>query len=145
MAINQVIISGNLTKDAELSRTQSGTSILNMSMAVNNRRKNANGEWVDDPCFVDLVMFGTRGEKIEQYLTKGTKVCIQGRLRWSSWERDGQKRSKLDVIVDEIEFTRREQNQNRGYQGGYDDHHQQVKQQQAEYVEATYYDDDCPF
>lgn len=145
MAINNVVLSGNLTKDAETSRTQSGTTILNMSMAVNNRRKNANGEWVDDPCFVDLVMFGTRAEKLEQYLTKGTKVCIDGRLRWSSWERDGQKRSKLDVVVDELEFMRRDQSQGRGYQNGYDDHHQQVRREQAQYVEATYYDDDCPF
>lgn len=145
MAINSVTLSGNLTKDAELRRTQSGTSVLNASMAVNNRRKNGNGEWVDEPCFVDFVLFGSRAEKLEQYLTKGTKVCIHGGLRYSQWERDGQKRSKLDVVADEIEFMTRNQNQSRGYQGGYDDHHQQVRQQQAEYVEATYYDDDCPF
>ena len=145
MAINSVTLSGNLTKDAELRRTQSGTSVLNASMAVNNRRKNGNGEWIDEPYFVDFVMFGSRAENIEKYLTKGTKVCIHGGLRYSQWERDGQKRSKLDVVVDEIEFMTRNQNQSRGYQGGYDDHHQQVKQQQAEYVEATYYDDDCPF
>ena len=145
MAINSVNLSGNLTKDAELRRTQSGTSVLNASMAVNNRRKDNNGEWVDNACFVDFVVFGSRAEKLEQYLKKGTKVCIHGGLRYSQWERDGQKRSKLDVVADEVEFMTRNQNQSRGYQGGYDDRHQQVRRQQAEYVEATYYDDDCPF
>ena len=105
MSINRVMISGNLTRDAELRSTQSGMAILGFGVAVNDRRKNPQtGDWEDYPNFVDCTMFGTRGEKLQQYLTKGTKVAIEGKLRYSSWERDGQRRSKLEVIVDELEF-----------------------------------------
>ena len=62
------------------------------------------GEWEDYPNFVDCTMFGNRARSLHQYLSKGTKVAIEGKLRWSQWERDGQKRSKLEVIVDELEF-----------------------------------------
>lgn len=105
MSINRVIISGNLTRDSELRQTQSGSSILGFGVAVNDRRKNPQtGEWEDFPNYIDCTMFGPRAEKLAQYLTKGLKVAIEGKLRYSSWERDGQKRSKLEVIVDEIEF-----------------------------------------
>ena len=105
MSINRVIISGNLTRDPELRSTANGTSVLGLGVAVNDRRRNSQtGEWEDVPNFVDCTMFGARAEGIARYLTKGTKVCIEGKLRWSQWERDGQKRSKLEVIVDEIEF-----------------------------------------
>ena len=105
MSINRVIISGNLTRDPELRNTQSGMAVLSFGVAVNDRRKNpTTGEWEDYPNFVDCTMFGARANSLSQYLSKGTKVCIEGKLRWSQWERDGQKRSKLEVIVDEIEF-----------------------------------------
>ena len=105
MSINRVAISGNLTRDAELRTTQGGTSILDFGVAVNDRRKNQRtGEWEDYPNFVDCTVFGARGEKLQPYLTKGTKVAIEGKLRYSSWERDGQRRSKLGVIVDDLEF-----------------------------------------
>lgn len=77
-------------------------------MAVNDRRKNQQtGEWEDCPNFVDCTMFGTRAEKLAGMLAKGTKVCILGKLRYMSWERDGQKRSKIEVIVDDIELMSR--------------------------------------
>lgn len=104
MSINRVNISGNLTRDSELRATSSGMQIASFGVAVNDRRKNQSGEWKDYPNFIDCVMFGKRAESIFQYLTKGTKVAIEGKLRWSQWEKDGQKRSKLEVIVDEIEF-----------------------------------------
>lgn len=105
MSINRVTISGNLTRDPDLRTTATGNPVLGFSVAVNDRRKNnTTGEWEDHPNFVDCTMFGTRAEKITPYLSKGTKVAIDGKLRWSQWERDGQKRSKLEVIVDEIEF-----------------------------------------
>ena len=121
MSINRVMISGNLTRDAELRSTQSGMAILGFGVAVNDRRKNPQtGDWEDYPNFVDCTMFGTRGEKLQQYLTKGTKVAIEGKLRYSSWERDGQRRSKLEVIVDELEFmsSRNGKNANQGYDNG---------------------------
>lgn len=117
MSINRVMITGNLMRDSELRTTQSGMFVLNLGVAVNDRRRNANGEWEDRPVFVDCVMFGTRAEKIAPYLVKGTKVAVEGRLRYSSWEDkgSGQKRSKLDVTVDEIEFM----SSNRPRQGEY--------------------------
>lgn len=108
MSINRVTISGNLARDPELRTTATGNPVLGFSVAVNDRRKNnATGEWEDHPNFVDCTMFGTRAEKITPYLSKGTKVAIDGKLRWSQWERDGQKRSKIEVIIDEIEFMSR--------------------------------------
>lgn len=110
MSINRVFVTGNLTRDAELRDTQGGTSYLRMGVAVNDRRKNPQtGQWEDVPNFVDCVMFGTRAEAIARYLTNGTKVAVDGSLRYSSWERDGQRRSKLEVAVRDVEFTSRQQ------------------------------------
>ncbi len=110
MSINRVFVTGNLTRDAELRDTQGGTSYLRMGVAVNDRRKNPQtGQWEDVPNFVDCVMFGTRAEAIARYLTKGTKVAVDGSLRYSSWERDGQRRSKLEVAVRDVEFMSRQQ------------------------------------
>lgn len=106
MSINNVNISGNLTRDAELRATKGGTSVLALGVAVNDRRKNAQtGEWEDYANFIDCTLFGRRADALAQYLTKGTKVSIAGRLHYRSWEvQDGSKRSKVDVIVDELEF-----------------------------------------
>lgn len=105
MSINRVVISGNITRDPELRNTQGGMEILALGVAVNDRRKNQQtGEWEDVPNFIDCVMFGNRAKSVSRFLSKGSKVAIEGKLRWSQWERDGQKRSKIEVIVDEIEF-----------------------------------------
>lgn len=131
MSINRVEISGNLTRDAELRSTQSGMQVLGFGVAVNDRRKNQRtGEWEDYPNFVDCTMFGARAEKLAQYLAKGTKVAIDGRLRYSQWEGDGQKRSKLSVVVDDIEFMSRREASSREAEDGYD---------------AAVYDEDIPF
>lgn len=122
MSINRVVISGNLTRDGELRSTAGGMSILKMGVAVNDRRKNQQtGEWEDVPNFVDVTMFGARADALAQYLVKGTKVTIEGKLRWSSWETpQGEKRSKLEVVVDEIEFmsSRDGGGQGGGFSGG---------------------------
>lgn len=105
MSINRVIISGNLTRDPELRATASGMPVLGFGVAVNDRRRNQQtGEWEDYPNFIDCTMFGARAQSVSRFLSKGSKVAIEGKLRWSQWERDGQKRSKIEVIVDEIEF-----------------------------------------
>ena len=120
MSINRVVISGNLTRDPELRRTQSGMAILSLGVAVNDRRRNPQtGEWEDYANFVDCTMFGNRADSLSNILVKGMKVAIEGKLRWSQWERDGQKRSKLEVIVDEIEFMSSRNGGQGGYQGGY--------------------------
>lgn len=105
MSINRVIVSGNLTRDPELRQTTSGMPVMGFSIAVNDRCKNPQtGEWEDYPNFIDCTLFGARAESVVRFLTKGSKVVIEGKLRWSQWERDGQKRSKIEIIVDEIEF-----------------------------------------
>ena len=117
MAINHVAISGNLARAAELKRTQSGNSVLTFDVAVNDRVKNPQtGEWEDRANWVTCNLWGTRAERVAQYLDKGTKVAIEGRLRYRAWEQDGQRRSKLEVVVDEIEFMSRQQQPQQAYQ-----------------------------
>ena len=136
MSINRVIISGNLTRDVEVRRTQSGMVIASFGVAVNERRKNnQTGEWEDYTNFVDCSMFGNRADKISPYLVKGTKVAIGGKLRYSQWKRDDQKRSKLEVIVDEIEFMSKSSGQ--GNQGQASNATLPIN------VDPVY--DDCPF
>jgi len=106
MSINRVVVSGNLTRDPELRATAGGMSVLKMGIAVNDRRKNQQtGDWEDVPNFFDVTVFGARGESLSRFLTKGSKVAIEGRLRWSQWEtQEGDKRSKVEIIADDIEF-----------------------------------------
>lgn len=109
MSINRVNITGNLTRDPELRATAGGTQILAFGVAVNDRRKNPQtGAWEDVPNFVDCIVFGQRAEAVFRFISKGSKVAIEGKLRFSSWEtKDGDRRSKLEVVVDEIEFLSR--------------------------------------
>lgn len=105
MSINRVSISGNLTRDPKLRQTQGVTAILSLGVAVNDRRRNpSTGEWEDYPNFVDCVVFGSRCDFLSKNLRKGKKVHIEGKLRYSSWEKDGQRRSKIEVVVDDIDF-----------------------------------------
>ena len=153
MSINRVVISGNLTRDPEMRATTSGMQVLSFGVAVNDRRRDPQtGEWEDYPNFVDCTMFGTRAEAVSRYLSKGSKVAIEGKLRYSSWERDGQRRSKLEVIVDEIEFmSRGQQGEAGGYapapsygqQGGYAP--APVPQQAPVPPAVDVYDEDIPF
>lgn len=102
--INKVIIIGNLTRDAELSYSQSGFALLKFSIAVNRRRKQGD-QWVDETSFFDVTMFGSRGEAIASYMTKGKKIAVDGQLQQDRWEaQDGTKRSKVVIIADNIQF-----------------------------------------
>ena len=116
MSINRTVISGNLTRDPDVRATAAGTQVLSFTVAVNDRRKNQQtGEWEDHANFVGCTMFGARAEAVGRYLSKGSKVCVEGKLRYSAWEdRDGGKRSKLEVIVDEIEFMSSHQHAEQG-------------------------------
>lgn len=106
MTMNHITLSGNLTRDAELRHTPSGRAVLSFGLAFNERRRKPDSdEWEEIPNFVDCTLFGNRAEALAEYLVKGTKVALEGRLRWSHWEtEDGSKRSKHEVIVDELEF-----------------------------------------
>lgn len=101
---NRVILMGRLTRNIELKFTPAGLAIAEVGMAINNRRKNRDGEWVDEPCFVDVTMFGRTAEVASEYLTKGSPLFVEGHLKFDSWERDGQKRSKLSVVCDRLQL-----------------------------------------
>lgn len=103
--INRVVVGGRLTRDPELRATAGGTSVLTFSLAVNERRQNRQtGQWEDCPNYVDCTVFGKRADALSRVLSKGTRAVVEGRLRWSQWEKDGQRRSKLEVVVDEVEL-----------------------------------------
>ena len=105
MAIyNRVILVGNLTRDVDLRYTHSGTAVTEIGLAVNDRRKNAQGEWQDETTFVDVTLWGRTAEVASQYLSKGSPVLIEGRLRLDTWETDGQKRSKLRVVGERMQM-----------------------------------------
>lgn len=108
MSINRVAITGNLTRDPELRLTTNGTQVLNFGVAVNDRRRNQQtGEWEDRPNFIDCVVFGQRAESLSRILGKGFKVAIEGKLRQNTWEVEGQKRSRIEVVVDDLDFMQK--------------------------------------
>lgn len=100
--INKVMLTGNLTRDPEIRATPSGTQVLGFGIASNYSRRDSSGQWHDEPNFIDCTLFGSRAEALNKLLRKGMKVAIDGELRYSSWEKNGQKRSKLEVIVDHV-------------------------------------------
>lgn len=150
MSINRVVISGNLTREPDLRQTAGGMAILSFGVAVNDRRRNPQtGNWEDYANFIDCTMFGNRANSLSNILTKGMKVAIEGKLRWSQWERDGQKRSKIEIIVDELEFVNGSQNNRNRSQDGYRERswNQQgrVGQQQIGYDDHYSSGSDIPF
>lgn len=102
---NKVLLIGNLTRDPELRSTQSGSQVAKLGLAVNRQRKDQQGNTQEETCFVDCTAFGRTAEVMAQYLSKGRPVFIEGRLSYSTWQgQDGQKRSKLEVIVENFQF-----------------------------------------
>jgi len=105
--INRVVLVGNLTKDPELRATGGGTPVCSLRIAVNNRRKRGDtGEWVDEPNYFSITVFGAQGENCARYLSRGRAVAIDGRLSWREWEaKDGSgKREAVEVIADSVQF-----------------------------------------
>ena len=104
-AINRVVLVGNLTKDPELRHTQSGMAVCSLRLAVNTRRKDETGQWVDKPNYFDITVWGNQGERCAQYLSKGRPVAIDGRLEWREWEaQDGSKRQAVEVVAESVQF-----------------------------------------
>ncbi len=102
---NRVILVGNLTRDPELRYTPSGTAVTEVGLAVNDRRKTANGEWQDETTFVDVTLWARQAEVANEYLSKGSPVLIEGRLKLDTWEnKEGQKRSKLHVVGERMQM-----------------------------------------
>lgn len=99
---NRVVLIGNLTRDVEVKYLQSGMAVTEIGLAVNDRRKNQQGEWVDETTFVDVTLWGRNAEVASEYLSKGAPVFIEGRLKLDQWESEGQKRSKLRVVGENL-------------------------------------------
>jgi single-strand DNA-binding protein len=103
--INRVTLVGRLTRDPELKHLPSGSAVLEMGLAVNGRKQDASGQWVDKPNFFDVKVFGNQAEMLSQHLAKGRRIGVDGRLDWSSWEsQDGGNRSKVEVIAQSVQF-----------------------------------------
>ena len=100
---NRVILVGNLTRDPELRYIPSGTAVSDIGMAINDRIKR-NGEWVDETTFVDVTVWGRTAEVVNEYMSKGSPLLIEGRLKLDRWEKDGQKFSKLRVVADRMQM-----------------------------------------
>lgn len=138
MNVNRCELSGRVTRDGELKTTTGGTAVLTFGLAFNDRKRNAAGAWEDVPNFIDCVLYGKPAESMAQYVTKGKHAFLAGKLKYSSWERDGQKRSKIELIVDTIDLAS---------SGG----KQQQQQAQPAYgtpqkaIQDDLYDEDIPF
>jgi len=103
-SLNQVTLMGNLTRDPELRQTPSGQSVTNFSLALNRAYKDAGGEWQEATDYIDIVCWGPLAERVAQYLSKGRRCLVQGRLQSRSWEQDGAKRSKVEVLANDVTF-----------------------------------------
>jgi single-strand DNA-binding protein len=103
-SLNQVTLMGNLTRDPELRQTPTGQNVTSFSLALNRSYKDASGEWKEVTDYVDIVCWSTLAERVAQYLSKGRRCLVQGRLQSRSWEQDGQKRSKVEVLANDVTF-----------------------------------------
>ena len=101
---NLVVLIGNLTRDVDLKYLQSGTAVTEIGLAVNDRRKNQNGEWIEETTFVDITLWGRQAEVAGEYLSKGRSVLIEGRLHLDQWDdkETGKKRSRLKVVAEQM-------------------------------------------
>ena len=145
MSINSVCLSGNLGRDPELRTTAAGGNLLTFSIAVNDRVKDSStGEWKDYTNWVDVVVFGNRAESLSRILTKGMKVTINGKIRYSSWEKDGQTRSKIEVIANDVDIMQRREDNGYANSGQtYSAPKQQTRRQAAPAYDDDF--DDLPF
>jgi single-strand DNA-binding protein len=161
MSINAVTISGNIGREPEIRATQSGTSVLTFSLAVNERVKKGDS-WEEYVNWIDVVVFGRRADSLSKILAKGMKVAVSGHLRYSTWERDNVKRSKIEVIADDVDIMQRRDGSQGQSNGSYGQQYQQQgnysQQQQYGYQNGSQqqsqgyqqpqmdvYDEDCPF
>jgi single-strand DNA-binding protein len=103
--INRVVLVGNLTRDPELRHTPGGTPVCSLRVAVNDRKRDESGNWVDAPNYFSVSVFGNQAENCAQYLSKGRPVGVDGKLRWREWQaQDGSKREAVEVVADSVQF-----------------------------------------
>lgn len=101
---NRVVLIGNLTRDPELRYIASGTAVCDIGLAVNDRRKGPNGDWIEETTFVDVTLWSRTAEVVSEYCTKGAPLFVEGRLKLDTWEKDGKKNSKLRVVGEKIQL-----------------------------------------
>lgn len=101
---NKVILMGNLTRDPELRYTGQGTAVANLGLAVNRKRKDPNGEVIEETTFIDVTAWGKTAENVSKYMKKGRSLMVDGRLHLEQWEKDGEKRSRLTVVAESVQF-----------------------------------------
>ncbi len=148
--INTVVIVGRLTREAELKYTNSGMGVSKFSIAV-NRRKRSGDQWEDEVSFFDCTMFGKRAESLNQYLNKGKQIAVNGELRQGRWEQDGQSRSKVEIIVNDIQLLGGNKGgsdssqYDRSKSGSNNYQQQQQQQQQPKQGNTEVFEDDIPF
>ncbi|MDR3110026.1 MAG: single-stranded DNA-binding protein [Planctomycetaceae bacterium] len=145
---NKVILLGNLTRVPELRHIASGMAVTDIGLAVNDVRKGTNGEKIEEVTFVDITLWGRNAEIASEYLTKGSPVLIEGRLKLDTWDADGQKRSKLKVVGEKLQLVGSRNDSQRGSGGSYSQPPQRQQQNSQPPMEA--YDDfggsdDVPF
>ena len=140
--INRVVLVGNLTRDPELRHTPGGTPVCSLRVAVNDRKRDESGNWVDAPNYFSISVFGNQAENCAQYLSKGRPVGVDGKLRWREWQaQDGAKREAVEVVADNVQFL--------GSRGDGDGGGNQfvpagaAQQESADFPAAA--DDDIPF
>ncbi|HEX7368146.1 MAG TPA: single-stranded DNA-binding protein [Candidatus Saccharimonadales bacterium] len=103
-SLNQVFLMGNLTRDPDLRQTPTGQNVCSFSLALNRSYKDSSGEWQEATDYIDIVAWGPLAERVAQYLSKGRRCLVQGRLQSRSWEQDGNKRSKVEVLANDVTF-----------------------------------------
>lgn len=140
-SFNRVILLGNLTRDVEIKYTPSGLAVTEVGLAVSDRRKNQAGEWIEETVFVDVTLWGRQAEVASEYLSKGSPILVEGRLKLDTWETDGQKRSKLRVVGERMQMV--------GSRGGSSSPQAAKAREPASYDESEYsgratYDDTAP-
>ena len=119
MNINRVVLTGNLTKDPDTRTTPNGLAICKLRLAVNTRRRNAGGDWEEKANFFGVTVFGRQAESCGNFLKKGRPVAIDGRLEWSEYEVEGQKRQSVDIIADNVQFLGGRDDAGNGNGNGY--------------------------
>lgn len=129
-SLNQVTLMGNLTRDPELRQTPTGQNVTSFSLALNRSYKDGSGEWQEATDYIDIVCWGPLAERVAQYLSKGRRCLVQGRLQSRSWEQDGNKRSKVEVLANDVTFL-----DSRG--GGDSDNSSQADKPTAEKPKAS--------
>jgi single-strand DNA-binding protein len=145
IAYNRTILAGNLTRDPEIRYTQGGTAVCDLGLAINDKRKDSSGQWVDDVLFADVTVWGRTAEIAEKYLHKGDSALIEGKLKLDQWtdSQSGQKRSKLKVVGERLVLLGSKQGGGGGSRQS--DYSEPERQRSNDVPPPMQGDDDIPF